>query len=172
MRSTRRYSLAIVAVVILACPLVGSAQSVSLTTAPDSTPAKAAAPAAPALDFSGILFANFPYRGDKVRRKARTASNYLNGSEWKALARVGLLHTVFIDEQFWARWISPTPTEKAGYFASADAGLATSVTLPAKLGEFTQPRPTDPVTHRARLTGSRTTLRDFRSRRGHRWMEE
>jgi hypothetical protein len=113
------------------------------------------------------------YRGWTVRAKyAYLQYNYLNGSEWKALARVGLLHTVFIDEQFWARWISPTPTEKAGYFASADAGLATSVTLPAKLGEFTQPRPTDPVTHRARLTGSRTTLRDFRSRRGHRWMEE
>jgi hypothetical protein len=77
------------------------------------------------------------YRGWTVRAKyAYLQYNYLNGSEWKALARVGLLHTVFIDEQFWARWISPTPTEKAGYFASADAGLATSVTLPAKLGEL------------------------------------
>jgi hypothetical protein len=79
------------------------------------------------------------YRGWTVRAKyAYLQYNYLNGSERKALARVGLLHTVFIDydEQFWPRWISPTPTEKAGYFASADAGLATSVTLPAKLGEL------------------------------------
>jgi hypothetical protein len=189
MRSTRCRSLAATAALILACPLVGRAQAVPLRAAQDSTPAKSVAPAAPALDFSGILFANFQYRGDKGQSKSqnrfdvervyltfkmpageRTSIrvttdlyqqttpgndsyyrgwtvrakyaylqyNYLNGSEWKALARVGLLHTVLIDydEQFWPRWISPTPTEKAGYFASADAGLATSVTLPAKLGEF------------------------------------
>jgi hypothetical protein len=79
------------------------------------------------------------YRGWVVRAKyAYLQYNYLNGHNWKALARIGLLHTVFIDydEQFWPRWISPTPTERAGYFSSADAGIATSVTLPRKLGEL------------------------------------
>jgi hypothetical protein len=79
------------------------------------------------------------YKGWVVRAKyAYLQYNYLNGTDWKALARVGLLHTVFIDqeEQFWPRWISTTPTERAGYFASADAGLATSVSLPHKSGEF------------------------------------
>lgn len=155
----------------------------------DSAKAKEPAPPPPPLDFSGILFANFQYRGDKGPAKAsnkfdvervyltfrmpvgkRTSVrvtadvfqqattpndsyyrgwvfrakyaylqyNYLDGTDWKALARFGLLHTVFIDhdEQFWPRWISATPTERAGYFASADAGVATSVTLPHKMGEL------------------------------------
>lgn len=188
MRSTKSCSLAALAAAILGFPLVGMAQAAS-APAKDTTPAKQASPAAQPLDFSGILFANFQYRGDKgpskgqnrfdvervyltfkvpagertsirvttdlyqqttpgsdsyyrgwtVRAKyAYLQYNYLNGPEWKALARVGLLHTVLIDydEQFWPRWISTTPTERAGYFSSADAGIATSVTLPRKLGEF------------------------------------
>lgn len=188
MRSTKRRSLTVIVASLLVSPIAGRAQTVS-PSPKDSTPAKPAAPAASPLDFSGILFANFQYRGDKgpsksqnrfdvervyltfkmpagertsirlttdlyqqttagsdsyyrgwtVRAKyAYLQYNYLNGTEWKALARVGLLHTVFIDydEQFWPRWISTTPTEKAGYFSSADAGVATSVTLPNKLGEF------------------------------------
>jgi hypothetical protein len=64
--------------------------------------------------------------------------NYRNASDWKANARVGILHTVFIDhdEQFWPRWISPSPTERAGYFASADAGIANTLSFPRKLGEL------------------------------------
>ena len=185
----RRFCIAAIAAFVFS-PLVTSAQtSTSSVYAKDSTPAKAAAPVLPPIDFSGILFANFQYRGDKGPAKAsnrfdvervyltfrmpagdktsirvttdlfqQTATgsdayykgwvvrakyaylqyNYLNGPNWKALARVGLLHTVFIDheEQFWPRWISTTPTERAGYFASADAGLATSVSLPHKTGEF------------------------------------
>ena len=76
------------------------------------------------------------YRGWVVRAKyAYLQYNYLNGRDWKALARIGLLHTVFIDydEQFWPRWISPTPTERAGYFASSDAGIANTLTLPRKI---------------------------------------
>ena len=79
------------------------------------------------------------YRGWVVRAKyAYLQYNYLNGHDWKALARIGLLHTVVVDydEQFWPRWISQTPTERAGYFSSADAGIATTVTLPRKLGEL------------------------------------
>ena len=159
-------------------------------SARDTVKAKpAAAPPAPPLDFSGTLYANYQYRGEKgpakssnkfdvervyltfrlpagkhtsvrvttdvfqqttpgndsyyrgwvVRAKyAYLQYNYLNDQDWKAHARIVLLHTVFIDydEQFWPRWISPTPTERAGYFSSADAGIANTVTLPRKLGEF------------------------------------
>jgi len=79
------------------------------------------------------------YRGWTVRAKyAYLQYNYLNGKDWRANARVGLLHTVFIDhdEQFWPRWISPSPTDRAGYFASADAGIANTISFPNKLGEL------------------------------------
>ena len=79
------------------------------------------------------------YKGWSVRAKyAYFQYNYLNGPAWKATARVGLLHTVFIehDEQFWPRWIANSPTEKSGFFSSADAGIATSVSLPKKSGEL------------------------------------
>jgi hypothetical protein len=162
----------------------------SRDSARDTAKAKPAVtpPAAP-LDFSGTLYANYQYRGEKgpakasnkfdvervyltfrlpagthtsvrvttdvfqqttpgndnfyrgwvVRAKyAYLQYNYLNGREWKANARIGLLHTVFIDydEQFWPRWISATPTERAGYFSSSDAGIANTLTLPRKLGEL------------------------------------
>ncbi|MBA3341654.1 MAG: hypothetical protein H0T48_07445 [Gemmatimonadaceae bacterium] len=157
----------------------------------DTTKVRAApaAPAALAVDFSGIVFAHFQYRGEKgpsqasnrfdverayltfrmpagertsvrittdlyqqttpgsdsyyrgwtVRAKyAYLQYNYLNGRAWRALARLGLLHTVMIehDESFWPRWISQAATERAGFFSSADAGLATSLTLPRKRGEL------------------------------------
>jgi hypothetical protein len=177
---------------LLVLPQLVAAQSYPPTPPRDSThdtvAVKKTPPPPPPLDFSGILFANFQYRGDAGPAKAsnkfdvervyltfrmpagehtsirvttdlfqQTTSgndnyyrgwvvrakyaylqyNYLNGPEWKALARIGLLHTVFIDhdEQFWPRWISTTPTERAGYFSSADAGLATSISLPRKMGE-------------------------------------
>src|SRR6266542_4509910 len=158
-------------------------------SARDSVVAKAPKPAPPPpLDFSGTLFANYQYRGERAARSAnkfdlerayltfrvaagehasvritadvfqQTGSgadayyrgwtfrakyaylqyNFLNGKMWRALARGGLLHTVFIDhdEQFWPRWVSPTPTERAGFFSSADAGLAGLVTMPNKMGEI------------------------------------
>lgn len=154
----------------------------------DTAIVRAAAPAA-AIDFSGIIFANFQYRGEKgpsqasnrfdverayltfrmpagkrtsvrittdlyqqttpgsdayyrgwaVRAKyAYLQYNYLDGPNWRALARLGLLHTVMIehDESFWPRWISQAATERAGFFSSADAGIATSLTLPEKRGEL------------------------------------
>ncbi|HMA21283.1 MAG TPA: hypothetical protein VKO87_10800, partial [Gemmatimonadaceae bacterium] len=79
------------------------------------------------------------YRGWTVRAKyAYLQYNYLNGPDWKANARVGLLHTVFIDhdEQFWPRWVALSPTDRAAYFSSADAGIATTLSFPNKLGEL------------------------------------
>lgn len=52
-------------------------------------------------------------------------------------SRIGLIHTMFIDheENFWPRWLSLTPVERAGFFSSADAGVVGIVTLPNKMGE-------------------------------------
>lgn len=54
------------------------------------------------------------------------------------LTRIGMLHTVLIDheEGFWARWISQTSVERAGFFSSADAGIAGQYTLANKMGEI------------------------------------
>jgi hypothetical protein len=51
--------------------------------------------------------------------------------------RIGILQNVLIDhlENFWPRYLAQASTERAGYFSSADVGLATLVTLPSKLGE-------------------------------------
>jgi hypothetical protein len=176
--------------VVIAWPGILAAQTYPAAPTTDSTAPKPVAPApAPSLDFSGILFANFQYRGEAGPAKAsnkfdverayltfripagertsvrittdifqQTTSpndsyyrgwavrikyaylqyNYLNGADWKANARIGILHTVFVDheEQFWPRWISLVPTERAGYFSSADGGLATTITLPKKWGEI------------------------------------
>lgn len=59
-------------------------------------------------------------------------------TEWGAVGRVGLVHTMFIDheENFWPRWLSLTPLERAGFFSSADAGVAGIFSLPNKMGEI------------------------------------
>ena len=194
------------AVLALALPCALLAQQpVSDTTkpAPPPSPAPAApAPAAPApagpappasvsipVDFSGVLYANFQYRGDKgaahstnkfdlerayltfrmpagdrasiritadvfqqttapqdafyrgwvVRAKyAYLQYDLIKSSSWNANIRGGLLHNVVIDhiEQFWPRWLSQTPVERAGFFSSADAGVATTLSFPNKLGEI------------------------------------
>ncbi|MDQ3242131.1 MAG: hypothetical protein M3Q09_00145 [Gemmatimonadota bacterium] len=78
------------------------------------------------------------YRGWSVRAKyAYVQHTYLTGAKWRANARLGILQNVFIehDEQFWPRWISQSPTERAGFFSSADVGIATAIAFPKKLGE-------------------------------------
>ena len=160
------------------------------TSPPKDTAAAQPKPASPPpIDFSGILYANYQYRGDRGPQKSsnkfdverayltfrmpagekfsirittdlfqQTTSgsdayyrgwtirakyaylqyNYLNATDWKAYARLGLLQTVVIehDEQFWPRWISQSPTERAGYFSSADAGISSTLSFPRKLGEL------------------------------------
>jgi hypothetical protein len=56
---------------------------------------------------------------------------------FNALARVGMLHTVVVDheEQFWPRYLSQVAVERYGFFASADLGVASQVSLPNKWGE-------------------------------------
>ena len=79
------------------------------------------------------------YRGWVVRAKyAYLQYDLIKSATWNANIRGGLLHNVVIDhmEQFWPRWISQTPIERAGFFSSSDAGVATLWTLPGKFGEF------------------------------------
>jgi hypothetical protein len=54
------------------------------------------------------------------------------------LGRIGILHNVFIDheENFWPRYLSQVPVERAGFFASADLGIAGQLTFPNKMGEL------------------------------------
>jgi hypothetical protein len=62
-------------------------------------------------------------------------SKFANGAS--VTGRIGILQNVIIDqmENFWPRYLSQAATERAGFFSSADVGLATLVTLPNKLGE-------------------------------------
>jgi hypothetical protein len=79
------------------------------------------------------------YRGWTVRAKyAYLQYDYLRRGTARGAVRFGLVPTVFIehDESYWPRWISTVPTDRHGYFSSADAGLASQLTLPNNLGEM------------------------------------
>ena len=60
---------------------------------------------------------------------------FSNGASF--FARIGILQNVVIEhvETFWPRYLSQTPVERAGYFSSADMGIASQLTLPNKMGE-------------------------------------
>jgi hypothetical protein len=64
------------------------------------------------------------------------APKFANGAS--VTGRIGILQNVLIDhmENFWPRYLSQAATERAGYFASADVGLAGLVTLPNRMGEI------------------------------------
>ena len=63
---------------------------------------------------------------------------FLERGRASAFARVGMLQNVVIDheERFWPRWLGTAPLDRAGYFSSADLGLAVGATLPDRLGEL------------------------------------
>ena len=64
------------------------------------------------------------------------APKFSNGAQ--VTGRIGILQNVLIEHQeaFWPRYLSQAATERAGYFSSADVGLASLVTLPHKWGEI------------------------------------
>src|SRR6266513_1780004 len=185
-----KLSHAVIALLLPASALVAQ-QPAPDTTKPAPPPPATPAPAAVSIpvDFSGVLYANFQYRGDKGTSKSQnkfdverayltfrmpagdrasiriTADVFqqtttpndgfyrgwvirakyaylqydlIKSASWNANIRGGLLHNVVIDhvESFWPRWISQTPVERAGFFSSSDAGVATLWTLPNKLGEI------------------------------------
>jgi hypothetical protein len=81
------------------------------------------------------------YRGWALRAKYAYAQyDFIRGAgdALKANVRLGLLHTVMIDheEQFWNRGLSQVAVEQNGFFASSDAGAATTFTFPHKRGEL------------------------------------
>ena len=184
----------VLAALVVCLPLTLESQEspppkVPADTSKPSSPPAAQTPAAPAFNFSGVLYANYQYRGDEgpakstnrfdlerayltfrvpagdrasvritadVFQQTATGSDafyrgwvvrakyaylqydFLKGSSWNALARGGLLHNVVIElvETFWPRWLSITPVERAGFFSSADGGVASLLTLPNQLGEI------------------------------------
>lgn len=172
----------------LLLPVAVLAQQPADTTKPSAAAPPPASVSIP-VEFSGILYANFQYRGDAgpskssnkfdverayltfrmpagdrasiritadvfqqntppndafyrgwvIRAKyAYLQYDYLKSAGWTGVVRGGLLHNVIIDhvESFWPRWISLSPVERAGFFSSSDAGVATLLTLPNKFGEF------------------------------------
>jgi len=175
----------LVAALLAPCALL--AQQPADTTKPAPPPA---ATVSIPVDFSGVIYANFQYRGDAgaakstnkfdlerayltfrmpagdrasiritadvfqqatppndafyrgwvVRAKyAYLQYDYLKSATgWNGLVRGGLLHNVVIDhvESFWPRWISQSPVERAGFFSSSDAGVATQLSFPNKFGEL------------------------------------
>ena len=175
-------------VAVLLAPIALLAQQPADTTKP-AAPPPAASVSIP-VDFSGVIYANFQYRGDAgaakstnkfdlerayltfrmpagdrasiritadvfqqatppndafyrgwvVRAKyAYLQYDYLKSvTGWNGLVRGGLLHNVVIDhvESFWPRWISQSPVERAGFFSSSDAGVATQLSFPNKFGEL------------------------------------
>ena len=202
-----------IAVVLLL--FTSGAASAQESAPPDTTGRRAAAPS---LDFSGTIFANYQYRGERAAQSANkfdverayltfrmpagdrasvrittdlyqqtTAGSdsyyrgwslrakyaylqydYLKGAAWRASARIGLLHTVVIehDETFWPRWIANSPTERAGFFSSADAGMANTVTLPRGKGEIYStvtngPGYTSRETDRFKDVATRVTVRPW-----------
>lgn len=180
----KRWGIGLVAALILPVPLLAQ------QPAPDTAKPAPAAPASTVpVDFSGVLYANYQYRGDAGAAKSsnkfdlerayltfrmaagdrasiritadvfqQTAApsdafykgwvirakyaylqyDLIKGPSWNANIRGGLLHNVVIDhiESFWPRWLSQTSIERAGFFSSSDAGVATLWTLPNKWGEL------------------------------------
>ncbi|HJQ09732.1 MAG TPA: hypothetical protein VJ840_01755 [Gemmatimonadaceae bacterium] len=180
-----RSILSLFAPVALAAQQPASDTTKPASPPPAQTPATAPVP----VDFSGVIYANFQYRGDAGAAKSfnkfdverayltfrmpagdrasiritadvfqqQTTPNdafyrgwvirakyaylqydLIKSPSWNANIRGGLLHNVVIDhmEQFWPRWLSQTPVERNGWFSSSDAGIATTVSFPKKLGEF------------------------------------
>jgi len=210
--STRFTALAASVALVPAALLAQQPASNDTTTKPAApAPAPAAAPTpavAPAIDFSGVIFGNFQYRGDAGANQGtnkfdverayltfkmpagdrasirvttdvfqqtngsctpttvtttsgtvtvpctaadayykgwvvRAKYAYLNytlfkNADWKVDVRPGIIQTAVIDqiENFFPRYISQMPEERAGLFSSADVGAASLISLPNKMGEL------------------------------------
>lgn len=112
------------------------------------------------------------YRGWSFRAKyAYLQYDYLKGKAWRGSARIGILQTVFVehDDSFWQRWLGTSPTERAGFFSSADAGLANTITLPGGFGEIYStltngPGYTSRETDRFKDVATRVTIRPWASK--------
>lgn len=63
---------------------------------------------------------------------------YRSEGGFKVDGRAGMIQTPVIDqvENFWPRYISPTPLDRTSLMSSADLGVATFIGLPSKMGEL------------------------------------
>jgi hypothetical protein len=63
---------------------------------------------------------------------------FLERGQTSAFARVGLLQNVMIEheERFWPRWLGSAPLDRAGFFSSADLGVAVGATFLGDFGEL------------------------------------
>lgn len=79
------------------------------------------------------------YAGWTVRFKYAYAQyDYYKSPKLTATATFGMAQTLIIDydEQYWPRWISQDPIERAGLMSSSDLGVVTSVSLPNSWGQL------------------------------------
>ena len=101
-------------------------------------------------------------------------ANNIGGSKgFNWFGRVGMLHTVIIDhnEGFWPRYLGQTAIERAGFFSSADLGVASQLSLPNGLGALygtitNGPGYASPETDRFKDFALRLTLTPFGSQGG------
>ena len=110
------------------------------------------------------------YRGWSMRLKYAYAQYQFAKAPGglEADARLGMLHTpiIEVEEQHWIRGLGQTAVDATGFFSSADLGAATSVKLPAKLGElyagvFNGNGYTSRETDRFKDYGARLTITPF-----------
>lgn len=83
------------------------------------------------------VFQSGDANGWTIRLKYGYLQHDAKAAGWTASTRAGMLQTVVIEhiESFWPRFLGNTPTDRNGYFASADVGVAEMLTLPGKWGE-------------------------------------
>lgn len=62
---------------------------------------------------------------------------FVDNEATTAFVRAGLLQNIMVDheERFWPRYVANAPLARAGYFSSADLGVAVGASLPRDLGE-------------------------------------
>lgn len=92
---------------------------------------------------------------------------------WSRLARIGLLHTVAIDNEeiYWLRWLGVVPNERFGNAVSADVGASTLVSFPRQQGELYVALTngngySKPETDRFKSYAARLTLTPFSHQKG------
>ena len=84
------------------------------------------------------VFQGGDQNGWSVRLKYGYLQHDAKLGSWSASSRAGMLHNVVIEhiDTHWLRWFGTGPTDRHGYFSSADVGIAELITFPNKLGEL------------------------------------
>jgi hypothetical protein len=87
---------------------------------------------------AGGYYAGWTARLKHAYLQYEFSKNFAGVQGLNALGRFGMLHTVVVDhiETFWPRYLGSTAVERNGFFASADVGAATLMTLPKRRGEI------------------------------------